>query len=383
VSGVHAILQFGTGRFLQAHVDFFVSQALAAGHALGGIAVVQSTSDPRSSARLAALSRGEGFPVRVRGTARGATVDETHHVDSVREALHAARDWARVRECAACALVIVSNTADAGFTLSEHDNEEVLSDPHRVPRSFPAKLLALLHHRWREAASPVTVMPTELVARNGDTLRGIVVGLARQWSAPERFIDYLQDACVWVNSLVDRIVSEAIEPIGAVAEPYALWAVEHRDRMRLPCRHEAIEVTQDLASHERLKLFVLNLGHTCLADAWLRQDSRPAGFTVLDAMRDDAMRGELEHIWAEEVLPVFDALALGERARRYVGTVRERLGNPFLKHALADIAAHHAEKKKRRIGALLELADSLGLPPHQAYLRRLLTAPDRPRGSFA
>jgi tagaturonate reductase len=153
--------------------------------------------------------------------------------------------------------------------------------------------------------------------------------------------------------------------------------------MRLPCTHEAIEVTNDLASHERLKLFVLNLGHTCLADAWLRQDSPAAGFTVLDAMRDDAMRREIEQIWAEEVMPVFDALDMGERARRYVGTVRERFGNPFLKHALADIAAHHAEKKKRRIGALLELADSLGLPPHQAHLRRLLTAPDRSRSSFA
>jgi tagaturonate reductase len=74
---------------------------------------------------------------------------------------------------------------------------------------------------------------------------------------------------------------------------------------------------------------------------------------------------------------------MGERARRYVGVVRERFGNPFLKHALADIANHHAEKKKRRIGALLELADSLGLPPHQAHLRRLLAEPDRPKGSFS
>jgi len=43
------ILQFGTGRFLQAHVDLFVSQALARGEALGGIAVVQTTSSVQSS----------------------------------------------------------------------------------------------------------------------------------------------------------------------------------------------------------------------------------------------------------------------------------------------------------------------------------------------
>jgi tagaturonate reductase len=372
MAAAQPILQFGTGRFLQAHVDFFVSQALAAGRGLGGIAVVQSTSDPRSSARLAALARGEGFPVRVQGIEGGSVVDATHHVDSVREALHAARQWDRVRECAAAAQVIVSNTADTGFALSEQDDAQVLSDRGRVPESFPAKLLALLHHRWREGGAPITVMPTELVARNGETLRDLVAGLARQWNAPARFVDYLRGDCVWVNSLVDRIVSQALDPIGAVTEPYALWAVERRAGMVLPCTHEAIDITDDLAVHERLKLFVLNLGHTWLADRWLRQESPPQGLTVLDAMRDPAMREDLEQVWAEEVMPVFDALGLGERARHYVGTVRERFGNPFLKHALADISVHHAQKKKRRVGALLDLADSLGLPPRQARLRGLL-----------
>jgi tagaturonate reductase len=372
VNAVQPILQFGTGRFLQAHVDLFTSQASVAGRALGGIAVVQSTADPRSSARLAALAQGAGFPVRVRGLANGDIVDATHHVDSVREALHAARQWSRVRECALSAQVFVSNTADAGFVLSDQDDEQVLSDPDRVPHSFPARLVALLYHRWRESGAPITVMPTELVARNGDTLRDLAVGLAREWDAPMQFVDYLRDACAWVNSLVDRIVSEAIDPIGAVTEPYALWAVERRAGMTLPCTHEAIEVTDDLAIHERLKLFVLNLGHTWLADQWLRQDSPARDFTVLDAMRDAAMRGQLEQVWAEEVVPVFDVLEMGERARRYVDTVRERFGNPFLKHKLADIATNHAEKKKRRIGALLELANSLGLAPRQTRLRSLL-----------
>ena len=44
----HPILQFGTSRFLQAHVDLFVSEALESGDALGGITVVQSTDSPTS-----------------------------------------------------------------------------------------------------------------------------------------------------------------------------------------------------------------------------------------------------------------------------------------------------------------------------------------------
>ena len=34
------------------------------------------------------------------------------------------------------------------------------------------------------------------------------------------------DAVVFGNTLVDRIVSQDIEPVGAIAEPYALWAIQ-------------------------------------------------------------------------------------------------------------------------------------------------------------
>src|SRR5207344_1825469 len=104
---------------------------------------------------------------------------------------------------------------------------------------------------------------------------------------------------VWANSLVDRIVSEALDPVGAVAEPYALWAVEKQDRLVLPCLHEAIVLTDDLDHHERLKLFLLNAGHTYLAERWL-VDGRAPGETVQQAMNDPALRAELESLWADE-----------------------------------------------------------------------------------
>jgi mannitol-1-phosphate/altronate dehydrogenase len=53
------ILQFGTSRFLQAHVDLFVSQALARGEAMGRIAVVQTTSSKESRKRLDAFAAGQ------------------------------------------------------------------------------------------------------------------------------------------------------------------------------------------------------------------------------------------------------------------------------------------------------------------------------------
>jgi len=364
------ILQFGTGRFLQAHVDLMVSEGLERGQALGGIAVVQSTTNPESSTRLAAMARPGGFPVRLRGLERGQVVDRQVRVTSVRETLHAQTGWHELSAHFAQAEVVVSNTADAGFHLDPSDDASLLADPHRVPRSFPARLVVLLYHRWRSNPGVrLTLLPTELVSRNGDVLRALVAGLALQWAAPRSFQDYLRDSCVWANSLVDRIVSTPLHPVGAVAEPYALWAIEDTAGLKAPCVHPDIVLTQDLTTYERLKLFVLNLGHTWLAEQWLKGVAPVR--TVLEAMHESTLREGLEEVWSEEVIPVFEALGLGPQAREYVDVVRGRLCNPFLEHSLADIANNHEQKKSRRIAPLLELASRAGFAGGLTRLRRL------------
>lgn len=368
------ILQFGTSRFLLAHVALFVSQALERDHAIGGISVVQTTGNPASYARVTALSRQSGYPVRIRGNEHGDTVDKVVVCDAIRSAWIADRDWAKVRRAAIDDVrVVVSNTGDTGYRLDDRDSVDMLSNEGFVPRSYPAKLLALLHARWRERPSDgVSIFPCELVANNGDTLRDIVLGLAAQWSLPDPFIEYVRHRCVWVNSLVDRIVSEPIDPVGAVAEPYALWAIERRAGMELPCTHESIVLTDDLQSHERLKLFFLNLGHSWLAEQWLTEQ-RSMSETVLDAMQDPRMRVELEAVWQEEVLPVFEAVGMRAQAEDYLDSVRERFGNPYLDHRIADIAQNHVAKVKRRILPLLELANSLSMASAQPRLHALLS----------
>lgn len=367
------ILQFGTGRFLQAHVDLFVSQALARGEAIGAITVVQTTNSEASHARLAALA--SGFRVEVKGRRGGQTISETEQVTSIRAAWHADRDWPLVMAAMAGDVrVVVSNTSEQGFALAAADTAALLADGGTVPRGFPAKLVVLLHHRWRlNPTDELSLYPCELVSRNGETLRGIVAGLARSWGADEAFLAYVQEHCVWVNSLVDRIVSAPLEPAGAVAEPFALWAIERQARMVLPCTHPAIVVTDALSKYERLKLMLLNLGHTFLAERWL-EERRSADETVLQAMHSARMRSELEATWIDEVLPVFAAEGEGEDALSYLAGLRDRLLNPFLEHRLADIAQDHAEKKRRRIAPVIARAAALNLDLPQARLRAAMSS---------
>lgn len=365
------ILQFGTSRFLQAHVDLFISEAMANGSALGPVTVVQTTGSTQSELRVAAFNQGCGFPVRIRGLLNGAVIDCEQRVTSITRGLHADRDWVEIRnQVATVVRVIVSNTGDRGYELSEEDHPNLIQ-ANNPPRAFPAKLLVLLYARYQHGGAPITLFPCELVSNNGNVLRERVLQLARSWSLDAAFIDWLDNSCVWVNSLVDRIVSEAIEPAGAVAEPYALWVIEAQPNMLLPCQHPQIVVTERLEPYERRKLFLLNLGHSFLAELWLRTD-RPRDETVLQAMSDPDLCVQLETLWADEVLPVFHALGELAESLAYLDLVKDRFNNPFLAHRIADIAQNHDEKKRRRFLPVVELARELGLDLPQVRLREAL-----------
>lgn len=364
------VVQFGTSRFLQAHADLFIHEAAQEGQPSGPITIVASSGSAARRARLAAFSDPAGFPVLIRGLEAGQAVDRTVRVQSVVRGLDAEADWEEItRIVAEEARCIISNTAEGGFAIPDGLTVD-LSDATRAPPPFyPARLLRLLAARQQRSSEPLTVLPAELVSRNGDALRDLVLGLARRSGASGALLAFIAERCVFANSLVDRIVSEALEPAGAIAEPYALWAIENRPGLIPPCRHPAIRLVDELEPIERLKLHILNLGHTVMADYFLR-GGLPGDITVREMVGTPAMRAMLETIYHEEVIPGFAARNLGEEARRYVATTLERFANPFLNHRVSDIATGHPQKLERRIVAFLDWASAAG-PLSAPRLRRI------------
>ena len=239
------IIQFGTSRFLQAHVDLFVHEARLSGQPIGPITVVKTTSDRDRARRIAALKRGHPFPIRIRGIEKGHVIDETIEVASVDQAFDAQEEWPAVIRCfAGEAEIAVSNVSDRGYDSLEEDAGYDFSSL-APPRSFPAKLLALLLARFRESGRPLLFLPTELVSGNGRRLAEIVSKLAVASRQPNSFRLWLAHSVRFADTLVDRIVSESIEPLGAVAEPYALWAIGKGD-FGEPFRHAAVRLVDDL-----------------------------------------------------------------------------------------------------------------------------------------
>lgn len=357
------IIQFGTSRFLQAHADLFLSEALERGEAIGPVTVVQSSGDAGRNHRLGALADPAGFPVRIKGLEQGRIIEREVRVTSVRRALDTARDWHDLCRIASWeARIILSNTSEKGWVAQGADRGRIFDQA----MSYPAKLTHLLAARYAAGGAPIQIMPTELIARNGEVLRKRVLELAAALSAD--LADWIRKQVTFVNSLVDRIVSEPLEPAGAIAEPYALWAIEDCAGLIAPCRHPGVQIVDDLGPIERRKLYILNLGHSWLVSRWM--GDRKAIF-VRDLLADPACHGQLEDLYATEVLPVFEA-AGDTTARAYIVTTLDRFANPFLDHRLSDIEQNHAVKLQNRIGAFLAWADELGVIGERRKLREAL-----------
>src|SRR5258706_1894462 len=139
--------------------------------------------------------------------------------------------------------IIVSNTTEIGITLS---NDDIHAMP---PSSFPGKLLAFLYERYiafkGNEESGMVIIPTELIVENGKILRSIVLELAAMNQLDDAFINWLQSANHFCNSLVDRIVPGKLsatdekatekelsytDDLMIMAEPFCLWAIECADK---------------------------------------------------------------------------------------------------------------------------------------------------------
>jgi tagaturonate reductase len=317
---------------------------------------------------VAFFDAGRPYRVHVRGLVGGAAVDEWEEIDSIGRRVDANADWAAAEKLFLNASWVVSNTGDRGYELNPADRVD-----DGVPQSFPAKLTKLLYARFAAARPAPTLFPCELIEGNGDRLKALTLELAAGWGLSGAFGRWVGEDCIWVNSLVDRIVSAPLEPAGAIAEPYSLWAVENRPGLTMPCRHPSVVVTDDLKRYARLKLFILNLGHTYLAELWRRRGGG-AEEIVRALLADPATLAELNDLYDRETLPVFDGLGMGEEARAYRASVVERFRNPFLDHRLADIFTNHAAKKQRRFGGLVALAEQHRIVVAQPRLKAALAA---------
>jgi tagaturonate reductase len=358
------VMQIGDGNFLRGFADAMIDVANGAGLLNASISVVQPLA--RGIAREL-RAQDCLYTVILRGIAHGAPSESKRIVSAVDEALDPYTEWQSVLARAADPALrfVISNTTEAG--IARHEEPFV---PGGTPVSFPAKVTALLKARFESlggrAGSGLVFLPCELIERNGEALRSIVLEHAEAWRLPSEFSAWVRDENLFSNTLVDRIVpgfpaseAEALydqlgyrDPLLVSAAPFHLWVIEGPAELarELPLARAGLNVlfTTDLAPYRTRKVRILNGAHTASALA-----SYLAGLDTVREMTEDPLVSRyLRQVVFDEIVP-FVPLPDAER-KSYAETVLERFANPFIRHELISIALNSISKWAVRVLPTLE-----------------------------
>lgn len=370
------VLQFGTGVLLRGLPDYFIDKANRQGLFNGRVVIVKSTSQGDTSS----FEKQDGlYTLCIRGIENGQKVEENVINASISRVLTATEDWQAVLECAhnQSLQIIISNTTEVGIQLVQ---EDIRLHP---PKSFPGKLLAFLYERFKafggSTASGMVIVPTELIPDNGKKLESIVLELAHLNSLEDAFIEWLEKANRFCNSLVDRIVPG--KPDGAtlqqleselgygdalltMSEVYRLWAIEGDEQVKevlsFAKADTGVVIAHNIDSYRELKLRLLNGTHTLSCGvAFL------AGCdTVQQAMNDTSVSSYITNLMQQEIAPAIPYPVDLTVARDFGDKVLDRFRNPHIRHQWLSITMNYSSKMKMRcIPVLLRHYETTTVPP--------------------
>ena len=372
------ILQFGEGNFLRAFMDWMVDGMNQKGLFDGNVALVQ----PLAQGMIGMMKEQDYlYTLFLRGVQNGEVVIEKSINDSVSRAVNPYEDFdAYLAEAENPDLrIIISNTTEAGIELRKEDSVE-----DRPPVSFPGKLLLLLKRRYdhfgRDAAKGLLFFPCELIEKNGTNLKAVLNTLAESWYKDEPgFIKWLNEANVFFNTLVDRIVSgyprEEVESLwkelGYKDNLLDTGEIFHFLVVEGPAEYEKefpiiqagfnVKWCDDLTPYRTRKVRILNGAHTMtVLAAWLFGLE-----TVKECMDDGVFSSYIKKGIFEEIIPTLDLPA--EELAEYGGAILERFSNPYIRHLLLSISLNSVSKFKTRVlPSLLEYRERKGEWPRPA-----------------
>ncbi|WP_298844363.1 tagaturonate reductase, partial [Clostridium sp.] len=270
---------------------------------------------------------------------------------------------------------VFSNTTEAGIAYDENDKLE-----DKPQKSFPGKLTALLYNRFKffngQNDKGLIIIPCELIDRNGDKLKEIILKYAKLWNLEAAFAAWINDANTFCSTLVDRIVpgyprdtiKEITKELGYednlvdVGEHFHLFIIEGPKWIEneFPTSKAGLNVmfVEDMTPYRTRKVRILNGSHTSLVPVSYLYGLN----TVAESVEHEVMGKFIRNTIKEEIIPTLDLPE--EELSYYAKVVLERFMNPFVKHYLMSISLNSMSKYETRdLPSLLQFVKAKGQLP--------------------
>ncbi|PAU78225.1 mannitol dehydrogenase [Halomonas salipaludis] len=367
--GAIAIVHLGLGAFHRAHQAVYLERyrqrsgddawGICSANLRGNVALVDGLAAAGHHYHVAEYTDSENVTLREIGT--------------IEETLFSGRDaegqWGRdldallERMAAPETRIVTLTVTEKGYFLNPASGELLSDDPMIAadiaepsrPRTAPGMLVEALARRRAQGIAPFTVLCCDNMPDNGRRTRNAVVQLAARRD-PE-LATWIEAQVAFPCSMVDRIVPAMTEhdvarlaELGvadaqAVAcEAFSQWVVEDSFPQGRPYwEADGVEMVDDVAPFETMKLRLLNGSHSLLA--YLGALDGIA--TVAEAVARDDLRALLHHYMHREAAPTL-SLPAGTDLSGYAASLLARFGNDSLQHRLQQIAMDGSQKLPQR-----------------------------------
>lgn len=372
-------VQFGEGNFLRAFVDYMIDILNEKTDFNGSIVLIK----PIDFGSVEKFTKQDSiYTVYLRGLENGREKVLKRTVTSVEKALGCKENYDEYSALAKLETLrfVISNTTEAGIVLDLSDTLDMCP-----PKSYPGKLTKFLYERFTHFGGDVSkglvILPVELIDDNGKNLKKCVKALSEAWKLGADFDKWLDEACIFTSTLVDRIVTgypkdedKAIfEEFGyednllVTGEPFALWVIESDKDIssELPFEKAGLPVifTENHKPYKQRKVRILNGAHTSFVLASFLAGNDFVGQSMDDKTVFDFMNKTI----FDEVIPTLDLPK--QDLVDFANAVIDRFRNPFIKHALLAISLNSVSKWRARcMPSFLKYIEINGkLPEHLTF----------------
>lgn len=353
------IVHIGIGGFHRAHEAFYTDQILqhhgATDWGICGIALLDADNKIFN-----ALSEQDGLYTLMITESDGTLTARV--IGSIIEYLFAPENPdAAIEKMAGPDIRIITLTiTEGGYNFSTATGEFQINEPliqwdlnnPENPKTVFGYITQSLMRRKQRGITGLTIQSCDNIQKNGDLLKRMLLSYVKE--AEPGLTGWIQKHVTFPNSMVDRITPVTtpsdIENLRSVysiedawpvvCEPFIQWIIEDNYSNSRPAWESVgVQFVQDVSPFEKMKIRLLNAGHSLLGFTGALY-----GYTYIhEVVRDQLFAKFLRDFMDKEVTPVLDEIP-GIDLDTYKDKLFERFGNSCIRDKVARICLQSSAK---------------------------------------
>lgn len=242
-----------------------------------------------------------------------------------------------------------SDTGEFDFSHPDIQHDLVKKN---TPKTVFGYITEAARRRMEAGLPSFTLLSCDNIQHNGDVARKMFLSFAKHQDLA--VYNWMLENMAFPNSMVDRITPVTtnedtdyllnkfglIDQWPVTCEPFIQWILEdHFSSKRPPLENVAVQLVKDVKPYEKMKLRLLNAGHSVLGILGSLHGHPTISTCMEDAVFQEFMRQFMDH----EATPTLDPVP-GINLSQYKDSLAARFGNKNIKDSVERICSESSAK---------------------------------------